>query len=122
VSETTVDHPVHFLLMGSLADISFNPALPNGLNFEDSGIEIRLKAEDGFKPIVCRAYVTLSSSPEAHRFIAMQLERKFEPYAKMPISLPYVRNGRTEIEADGSMAEGFAIPFELYPPPVPSPM
>jgi hypothetical protein len=62
--------------------------------------------------------VTLSTFPEVHRFIAMQLDRKFEPYAKMPIALPYVRNGRTEIEADGSMAEGFAVPFELYPPAV----
>jgi hypothetical protein len=109
--------------MGGLADISFNPALPEGLQFTDtsSGVKILITADsDGFKPLTCRAYFSLPTSASAQKFIASILERKFEAYAGMPIKLPHLRGEQTVIEANGNIADGFGVPFEFYPPEVQS--
>jgi hypothetical protein len=107
--------------MGGLAGISFNPALPDGLTFPDSpsGIEISIKPgrpdSSAFGPLVCRAYANLPVSTAAHKFISSLLTGKFEAYDEMPVELPYEQNGRVVIAADGSISEGFGVPFELYP-------
>jgi hypothetical protein len=124
VSKNSEKPIVHFLLMGGLADISFNPALPEGLRFVDegSGVEIRItpaKPEsDPFRPLICRAYVSLPTSRSAHKFIASLIARNFEKYDGMLITLPYSRRDQMLIDANGAISEGFGVPFELYPPEV----
>ena len=124
MSKDSSELAVQFLLMSGLAEISFNPALPDGLTFLDkaSQVEIKItpaKAEiDAFRPLVCRAYVSLPSSAAAHKFIASLLQKKFEVYDGMPITLPYSRYDHTVINENGTIAEGFGVPFELYPPEV----
>lgn len=124
VSKNSEEPIVHFLLMGRLADMSFNPALSEGLRFVDqaSGVEIRItpaKPEsDPFKPLICRACLSLPSSAHAHKFVASLIGRNFEKYDGMPITLPYSRRDQMLIDANGAISEGFAVPFELYPPEV----
>ncbi|WP_298261674.1 hypothetical protein [Bradyrhizobium sp.] len=119
MSENSSDASVRFLLTERLAEISFNPALPDGLTFADasSGVEITIKPErpDGFRPLVCKARVSLAAPAAAHKFITSLLARKFEAHDKMPVELPYKDRDRTLIAADGSISEGFGVPFELYP-------
>jgi hypothetical protein len=124
VSKDSSELAVQFLLIGDLAEISFNPALPDGLTYLDeaSQVEIKIapaKAEiDAFRPLICRAYVSLPCSAAAHKFIASLLQKKFEVYDGMPITLPYSRYDRAVINENGTIAEGFGVPFELYPPEV----
>src|ERR1700736_91955 len=111
---------VHFLLRGTPAGLSFNPALPEGMRFVDpaSSIEIMMEAaypeRDEFRPLICRAYVSANATPDAYRFISALIDGRFEPYDGMPISLPYVKRGDTLIDASGIIAKGFGVPFEMY--------
>jgi hypothetical protein len=124
VSENSPDASVHFLLMGGLAQLIFNPALPSSLNFADksTGVEINIRPEkadnSAIGPLVCRARLSLPAPAGARRFISSLLVGKFKAYNKMPVELPYKRGDRILIDADGSIAEGFGVPFELYPPDV----
>lgn len=124
MSENSSDGLVRFLLTDTLAEISFNPARPEGLTFTDrsSGVEISIKPEkpdsSGFGPLVCTAFVNLPAPAGAHKFISSLLAAKFEAYETMPIELPYKQDDRILIAADGSISEGFGVPFELYPPDV----
>lgn len=123
MSENPAEPLVHFLLIGDLAEISFNPALPEGLQFADpsSGVKILVTAgSDAFRPLTCKAYMSLPTSARAYKFIASLLEQKFEAYAGMPITLPHSRGEQTLIDANGVIAEGFGVPFEFYPPEVQS--
>jgi hypothetical protein len=113
---------VQFLLTGEPAEIIFNPALPGGLSFLDRTSQVEIKItppESGpSRPLTCKAFVSLPTCTAAHKFIASLLKKKFEVYDGMPITLPYDRYGRTVIDENGAIAEGFGVPFELYPPEV----
>jgi hypothetical protein len=117
---------VDFLLMGATAGLSFNPALPDGLRFRDeaSGVEIGLDVErpehDPFRSVLSRAYLSADMSPSVHSFVSSLILGRFEPYSKMPITLPYVKQGKTLIDENGVIAKGFGVPFEMYPPEVQS--
>jgi hypothetical protein len=115
---------VDFLLMGAAAGLSFNPALPDGVRFRDaaSGVEIRLDVErpehNPFQSVVSRAYVSADTSPNVHAFVSSLILGRFEPYSKMPITLPYLKQGKTLIDENGIIAKGFGVPFAMYPPEV----
>ncbi|MCP3393398.1 hypothetical protein NLM27_32085 [Bradyrhizobium sp. CCGB12] len=116
------DVKMDFLLMGAPAGLRFNPALPGGLHFLDpiSRVEIKLDVEGLFRPLVCRAYLSIFVRPSVVRFVSSLLVGRFESYEDMPISLPYVKYGATQIDANGNIAKGFGVPFEMYPPQVQS--
>ena len=117
---------VGFLLTGAPAGLSFNPALPDGLIFRDaaSGVEIRLNVErperNPFQTVVSRAYLSAAAPPHVHSFVSSLILGRFEPYSEMPITLPYAKQGKTLINEDGTIAKGFGVPFEMYPPEVQS--
>lgn len=115
---------VSFLLSAKALGMSFDPTPPTELQFEASGTPnclIRLRQWDrdnGERALEVQCSAAFEVSEWERDFIAAQLERRYLASATMPLKLPYRINGETHIEADGSMREGFGIPFEFLPPEI----
>ncbi len=116
---------IGFLLDGWLQGVMFNPAKAEGLSFEIKGpndlvLSVRPMHpdDDAFgdrRGITCKIRGVFSATQDQRDFVAALLQRRFTPYKGMPIKLPYVKHGQEQISADGTMREGFSLPFESYP-------
>jgi hypothetical protein len=116
---------IGFLLDLWLQGMMFNPARPDGLSFviekpRRLSLSIRPMVPDhdqfgGRRGLRCKIHGSFSASQSQRDFVASLLERRFTAYEGMPFKLPYVKHQQEQIDAEGEMRDGFALPFEAYP-------
>ena len=116
---------IDFLLTGNLSGFFFNPHRRDGLTFtsgppkpllltvrpenpekDDSGLMFGLRY---------RVVTTRTVAPEIRTFVKQLINRRFHLVLDSSIKLPLVKNNQVRIDAEGNVAEGFSVPFELYP-------
>jgi hypothetical protein len=120
------ERDIDFLLEGTLRGFFFNPHRPEGLKFTAGpprplNVSVTPKKPDtdggGFHyGLKCRVLTSRSVASGLCTFIAHLIDRKFEPSADNPVELPLVQRGEIKIDETGHIADGFSVPFELYPP------
>jgi hypothetical protein len=116
---------IDFLLMGTLHGFFFNPQRPEGLEFiagPPKPLNVRVAPAnpetDGgglHRGLVCRVLTSRSVAPNLCAFVEQLINRKFERSADSPVSLPLIVRGEVKIDENGHIADGFSVPFELYP-------
>ncbi len=116
---------IRFLLNLWTKGLMFNPARSEGLEFEIGGerdMKISLKPMHPDKDplgyrlgLECKVSETFPADGFQRDFVEALIARRFIPYEGMPFALPYVKNGQEMIGADGTLREGFGLPFEAYP-------
>lgn len=116
--------PIDFLLVAHVDELRFIPDRPEGIRFrfvESTGGEVLISLcppdteSVGFDGLECKARMSKVASSADWRFISSIIERRFEAYEGMPISLPYTSGGRVEIDEKGNIRDGFGVPFEFFP-------
>ena len=115
---------IGFALIVRLAGVIFNPARPEGIKFAIGGqhkLHLSLtpneRERDGFwEGLTCRVYAAVPASEDERAFVSDLIGGRFKEYSGMPLSLPHVVRGITEIESGGKIRSGYGVPFEYYPP------
>jgi hypothetical protein len=116
---------IDFLLTGMLEGFFFNPHRSEGLQFTAGApnpLNVRVAPAKpdtdggGFEHgLNCRALASRSVPAKLATFVEQLINRKFEWPDEPLVQLPLVRHGRVQIDATGYIAEGFSVPFDLYP-------
>ncbi len=124
---TSQERSLDFLLLGTLHGFFFNPHRPEGLEFAAGPprpLNVSVKPEKpdedggGFRGLQCRVLTQRRVAQNHWTFVEQLINRKFELSAETPVKLPLIVRDEVKIDETGHLANGFSVPFELYPPPL----
>jgi hypothetical protein len=125
---TAQERNVEFLLTGTLQGFFFNPHRPEGLHFTAGAprpLNVTVKpakpdADDsGLRHgLDCRVLTSRSVALGLWTFVEQLINRRFEPSIGGSVELPLIVRDEVKIDETGHIADGFSIPFEMYPSPL----
>jgi hypothetical protein len=120
---TAEERNIDFLLTGTLEGVFFNPFRPEGLQFTagpPNPLNVRVAPEKpdsdpgGFQHgLNCRSVTSRSVPTKLANFVEQLIHRKFD-WPDEPL-VPLIEREQVQIDAAGNIAEGFSVPFDLYP-------
>jgi hypothetical protein len=113
-----------FLLLATLHSFGFNPHKPEGLQFNvgpPHPINVSIKPqkpdEDGggfHRGLICRVLASKPVAASQWEFVEQLIKRRFEP-GETSVKLPLIVRDEVKIDENGRIADGFAVPLDLYP-------
>jgi hypothetical protein len=125
---TAQERNVEFLLTGTLQGFFFNPHRPEGLHFTAGAprpLNVTVKpakpdADDsGLRHgLDCRVLTSRSVALGLWTFVEQLINRRFEPSIGGSVELPLIVRDEVKIDETGHIADGFSVPFEMYPLPL----
>ena len=122
----TQERKLDLLLLGTLRGFFFNPHRPEGLQFTagpprplNVSVKPAKPGEDDsglWHGLECRVLTSRAVTPNHWTFVEQLINRKFELSAETAVKLPLIIRGEVKIDESGRIADGFPVPFDLYPP------
>jgi hypothetical protein len=116
---------VKFMSVAHLRGLMFNPAQPLGIRLRRSGryavaatLTPSHPEHDPFghrQGLECKLRRSYRISEFLFQFIDRLNSRVFTPYPGMPITLPHMGSRRELIASDGTLSEGYSLPWRCLP-------
>ncbi|MDO9078247.1 MAG: hypothetical protein Q7U72_12480 [Brevundimonas sp.] len=115
---------VEFLLTATVKGIHFQPARPDGIEFAMGGAQdvcLQLSPASPDDPfgsrlgLTCRVTAAYDAASDSIAFISSFIDGRFLPFGERQIELPFIRQGKELISAEGEVSRGYIPRLNFCP-------